>query len=252
MRLTQEFLPALLDPARPVPEGLQDGRGNPAGRRFDVYRNNVTASLVAALEVGFPAIAKLLGPQNFTTAARLYVQGHPPESQLMMHYGTAFPAFLEAAAPLAHLGYLGDVARLELALRRAYHAADAAPLAPETLGAIPPEDLTEARLTLAPAVELLRSRWPVYAIWAFNMIPDSPKPQAVAQDVLITRPAFDPVAQPLPPGGAAFVAALMTGQTLGAAHDAGLAGDDSFDPTETLGLLIAGGAIVAAQAAGSP
>ncbi|MFU8862762.1 MAG: putative DNA-binding domain-containing protein [Rhodobacterales bacterium] len=247
-RLTETFLPPLLDPALPVPEGLQDGQGNPAGRRFDVYRNNVTASLIAALEVGFPAIAKLLGKQNFTTAARLYVQDNPPQSQLMMHYGTAFPAFLEAAAPLAHLGYLGDVARLELALRRSYHAADTAPLTPEILGAISPENLTETRLTLAPAVELLRSRWPVHAIWAFNMTPDSPKPQPVAQDVLITRPGFDPVAQPLPKGGAAFIAALMAGQTLGAAHDAGLAEDGTFDPTKTLGLLIAGGAVIAAQA----
>lgn len=233
----------------PVPEGLQDGRGNPASRRFDVYRNNVAASLIAALEVGFPAIAKLLGPQNFTTTARIYVQGHPPASQLMMHYGASFPAFLEAAPPLAHLGYLGDVARLELALRRSYHAADAAPLAPEIIGAIAPEDLAETRLCLAPAAELIRSRWPVHAIWAFNMIPDSPKPQPVAQDVLVTRPAFDPVAHPLPAGGAAFIAALMAGQTLGAANDAGLAQDDAFDPAETLGLLIAGGTIIAAQPA---
>jgi len=247
-RLTETFLPPLLDPALPVPEGLLDGQGNPAGRRFDVYRNNVTASLIAALEVGFPAIVKLLGSQNFTTAARLYVQDNPPASQLMMHYGTAFPAFLEAAAPLAHLGYLGDVARLELALRRAYHAADAAPLAPEILGAITPEDLGSTRLTLAPAAELLRSRWPVHVIWAFNMIPDSPKPQPLAQDVLVTRPGFDPVVQPLPKGGAAFIEALMAGQTLGAAHDAGLAQDGAFDPTETLGLLIAGGAVIAAQA----
>ncbi len=241
--LVDDFLPALMDPDRPVPQGLRDGQGRPAGRRFNVYRNNVTVSLIEALTQGFPAVEKLLGPAYFAAIARVFVRDNPPRSRLMMHYGAGFPAFLENAAPLSHLGYLGDVARLELALRQSYHAADAAPLDPALLGAIAPDDLPGIRFTLAPAVLLIRSRWPIHAIWAFNMIPGSPTPQAGAQDVLITRPGFDPVAQPLPKGGAAFVAALMQGLPLGAAHDAGLAEDETFDPAAILGLLIAGHAL---------
>lgn len=241
--LIDDFLPALMDPDRPVPQGLQDGQGRPAGRRFNVYRNNVTTSLIAALEQGFPAVLSLLGPQNFTGLARAFVQDNPPESRLMMHYGAGFPEFLEATPALAHLGYLGDVARLELALRRSYHAADAAPLDPATLGAIAAEDLPATRFTLAPAVEVIRSQWPLHAIWAFATIPGSPKPPAQAQDVLITRTDFDPEAHPLPPGGSAFITALMQGTPLAAAHEAGLAEDDSFDPAPILGLLIAGAAL---------
>ena len=241
--LVADFLPALLDPDRPVPQGLQDGAGRPAGRRFNVYRNNVTTSLIAALEQGFPAVLSLLGPQNFTGLARAFVQDNPPQSRLMMHYGAGFPDFLDATPALKHLGYLGDVGRLELALRRSYHAADAAPLDPAALGAIAADDLPATRFTLAPAVEVIRSPWPLHAIWAFATIPGSPKPQAQAQDVLITRPDFDPIAHPLPPGGADFIAALMQGATLGAAHDAGASAHDSFDPAPLLGLLIAGGAI---------
>lgn len=248
--LVADFLPALMDPARPVPSGLQDGQGRPAGRRFNVYRNNVTVSLTEALAQGFPAVVKLLGDEYFTAIARVFVQDNPPQSRLMMHYGDGFPAFLDSVPAIARLGYVGDVARLELALRRSYHAADAAPLDPAILGAIAPDDLPVTRFTLAPALMLLRSRWPIHAIWAFNMIPGSPAPrtQGQAQDVLITRAGFDPEPHPLPPGGAAFVAALMQGETLGAAHEAGATSDDmadpaAFDPSPILGLLIAGGAI---------
>lgn len=242
--LVADFLPALMDPDRPVPQGLLDGQGRPAGRRFNVYRNNVTASLIAALEQGFPAIHSLLGAENFTGLARDFVRDNPPQSRLMMHYGAAFPAFLEATPALSHLGYLGDVARLELALRRAYHAADATPLDPARLGAIPPDALTGTRFSLAPAVILLPSPWPIHAIRSFALIPGSPKPQATAQDVLITRPGFDPEAHPLPAGGAAFMSALMAGAPLGAAQEAGLAVDPAFDPAPVLGLLIAGQAII--------
>jgi uncharacterized protein len=44
------FAAALMDPARPAPEGLRQ----PAGRRFDVHRNNMTVALIAALETAFP------------------------------------------------------------------------------------------------------------------------------------------------------------------------------------------------------
>jgi len=243
MTVTQStFHDALLDSARPVPAGLTDGRGRPAGRRFSVYRNNVAVSLTEALEVSFPAIVQLIGAENFKKVAGIFLRRHPPKTPMMMQYGADFPAFLEGFEPLAHLGYLPDVARLEQALRLSYHAADANPADPAVLQTLPPDALAEVRLGLAPAVRLVRSPWPVHAIWAFNL-ENGPKPQAVAQNVLITRPEFDPQMTPVDDGSAVFVAALANGAALGPAHDSAAEAAPEFDLSATLALLLSSQAI---------
>ncbi|MHA6262709.1 HvfC/BufC N-terminal domain-containing protein [Arenibacterium sp. CAU 1754] len=239
-----EFTLSLLDPKRPVPEGLSDGAAHPAGRRFNVYRNNVAVSLTEALETGFPVITRLLGAENMKGLAGLFLRAHPPKSPLMMHYGDAFPDFLAGLEQLSHLGYLADVARLELALRRSYHAADATPVDPDALGALSPEELINCQVELAPSVELLCSDWPVHAIWLFNRQDGVPKPQPGGQDVLITRAEFDPEPQLLPPGGATWISALSRGATIGEALDAALEHTPDFDMGVPLTLLLQGKALV--------
>lgn len=235
-----EFRAALLDATRPVPAGLGDGRGRPAGRRYAVYRNNVAVSLREALESAFPAVAKLIGPDAFARAAGLYLRQAPPDSPLMMHYGAGFPDFLAGLKPLAHIGYLADVARLEMALRQSYHASDAEALDPARLQGLDDDTLSGARLTLAPAIRVLRSPWPVLSVYRYTMQPGSPKPQARPEDVLVSRPGFDPEPHPLPPGAAPFVAALRAGTPFGAALEAASAG---FDLSATLSLLLSNGAL---------
>jgi len=213
-----QFRAALLDPGLPVPQGLQDAQGRPAGKRFDVYRNNVVVGLIEALATAFPVIEKLLGAENFRVLAGAYVRAYPPRSALMMFYGDHLPAFLQGFEPVADLGYLPDVARLELAIRRCYHAADAIPVNPQSLNGLTPDRLMKTRFRFAPAVDIVRSDWPVHAIWRFNM-QNGEKPRMQAEDVLLMRPEFDPVQVLLPPGGASFIAALQTQHTLAEALD---------------------------------
>lgn len=236
------FRQALLDPQKDVPAGLRNPDGAQASKRFSVYRNNVVHSLSEAMLTGFPVLAKLVGEEFFREMAKVYLRIHPPASPLMMHYGAALPGFLESFPGTLHLKYLPDVARLELALRRSYHAGDATPIEPEKLTQLDQQALMRTVLTLAPACEVLLLKHPAKAIWDFNMA-GGPQPANGSEDLLISRIGFDPVAEHLPEGGARFVGSLLKKHSFGTALGLATAATPDFDLTATLGILIAAQAI---------
>lgn len=208
------FNTALLDAAQPVPTGIINPDGAPATKRFDVYRNNVAVSLTDALEAAFPVIHKLVGPDFFRAMAGVFLRQHPPTSPLMMFYGAQMPAFLSSFPPAASLPYLPDIALLELAIRTAYHAADAASLDPEIFSQISEDSLPKTVFAFAPSVQIVISDFPIHGIWAANMT-GAAKPESVAQSALVTRPEFDPRVDALTPDQSVVLAALMAGNTLG-------------------------------------
>lgn len=234
------FATALLDPDQPMPAGLVGPDGLPDAKRFAVYRNTVNSSLVRVLEAAFPAVQKLVGPEFFAAMALVYLRQTPPTDRRLMLYGEGFAEFLADFAPVAHLAYLPDVARLEQCMRQSYHAADAAPLPGEALASMGENQLLQARIRLAPSLRVLASNWPVHAIWHATLH-NGPKPQMQAEEVVVLRPEFDPSVHLLPPGGAAFLATLGQGEPLIAAL---AATGEGFDLTHILGLLLGNKAIV--------
>lgn len=234
------FTAALLNPEAPMPPGIIDPKGRPAPKRFDVYRNNVASSLIDALKAGFPTLVKLVGDEFFSAMALMFLRAHPPRSRILMLYGDELPEFLQDFQPVAHLGYLPDMARLDQAMRESYHAGDSTPLPEAEFHALLGQDIAALRLTLAPSLRLVRSRWPILQIWAANH-EGGPAPKPVAEDVLILRAEFDPRPHLLPSGGAEFLTGLIAGKTLGESLDLATG---PVDLAAILGLLIAGRAIV--------
>jgi hypothetical protein len=224
------FRMALMDPEAPVPTNLTDPQGRPAGRRFDVYRNNVASGLTRALDAGFPVIRRIVGEEFFAGMAGVYLRAHPPTSRLIMLYGQHMPAFLAKFPHTAHLPYLPDIAGAELALRESYHAADHA--RPD-LAALTPA----ARLALAPSLRLIRSPWPIHTIWEMNTTGTPGPLPAQAQNLLILRPEFDPIAHGIPPQAADFIQSLQAGQSIERAAP------DDLDLQAILILLIQSNAI---------
>lgn len=233
------FSAALLTPDAAVPVGLVDPMGRTDPKRFSVYRNNVAASLTRVLEAGFPVVRRLVGEVFFTAMAGEFIRAHPPKARMMMLYGAEFAPFLARFPPIAHLGYLPDIARLEQAIRESYHAADAVPVDPGILAGLGEQGLPAARFELAPSVRLIRSPWPIHAIWCANA-EDGPAPVPGAEDVLILRPQFDPRPHLLPTGGGGLVAGFLAGLPL---RDAVEAVGQEVDLAAILTLLLRQGAI---------
>lgn len=200
-------------------------------RRFAVYRNNVLKGLGSALEARFPVIMRLVGSDFFAAMGRVFAGAHPPEAAVLHEWGSAFPAFLEQFEPVAKLPYLPDIARLELARGRAYHAADHIAADPAILAVSNPSGLC---LQLAPSVELFESRWPAVTIWQMNQPGAEPMtlPPGPEYALIARGPDLRALTVPLDAPSFAMLKALQSGQTLGEA--AAL----SPDPTQLLSILL--------------
>lgn len=238
------FSSALLDPQRVAPAVVIGPNGKAVSKRYNVYRNNVTVSLIDALAAIYPSVQRITGVDFFRAMARLHIRATPPTSPLLFEYGREFPAFIEAYEFAQAMPWLADVARIERAWLDAYHAADAAPLSAQVLAAIPPERLTEAVFAAHPATRIVRSHFSAVTIFAANRGEgtvghiDAGKPE----DALITRPDADVVVRHLPEGGAAFLATLISGGSLGEAVASALRISSGFDIAASIAGMIEAGA----------
>ncbi len=237
------FAPALLDPDRATPAAVAGPNGKAARKRYNVYRNNVTVSIINALAATFPATLRITGPDFFRAMARFHVRATPPTSPLLFEYGRDFPEFIERYDYARSMPWLADVARIERAWLDAYHAADAAPLAPQALASTPPERLADVALTPHPATRIVCSCFPAVTIFAANRS-DDPVGRIEAtepEDALVTRPHFEVIVRRLPAGGAIFLKCLLAGEPFGAAAAAALAESPELDlPANIAGMLRAG------------
>jgi hypothetical protein len=227
------------------PPGLAAPDPSEIARRFAVYRNNVHHGLSRALAARFPVVEQLVGGEFFAAMARVFLAASPPRNPVLLSWGEDLPAFLDAFTPVAHLPWLGDVARLELARGRAYHAADAAPAPPEALNDPHPERL---RLMLHPSVELFASPYPAVRIWQAHQPGATALTPAVsgADHALVARGQDHGVLVATVDAATHHVLALLSaGRPLGEAAGEG-------DPTTALALLLRHGLIAAITEGDAP
>jgi hypothetical protein len=236
------FCPALINPDEETPSVVAGPNGKAAKKRYNVYRNNVTVSLIDSLAAIYPAVQRITGVEFFRAMARFHVRATPPTSPLLFEYGRQFPAFIEAYEFAQGMPWLADTARIERAWLDAYHAADAIPLAPDRLSVISPERLGDLTFTPHPATRLVRSKFAALTIFSANRgtEPVGAIDATEPEDALITRPENEVEVRHLPEGGAA----LTNGQTLAVAATAAMESAPNFDLSASITGMFTAGAFI--------
>ncbi len=238
-----DFAPALTNPDAETPAGVIGPNGKGTIKRYNVYRNNVTVSLIDALAGIYPAVQRLTGSEFFRAMARFHLRATPPTSPLLFEYGRDFPAFIEQYEYAQSVPWLADIARIERAWLDAYHAADVEPLAADVLASVPPERLAKLVFTAHPASRIVRSDYAALTIFAANRGdgPIGPIEAIDPEDALITRPDMDVVVRHLPAGGAEFLISLISGEPLGVAAAKAIDSCPSFDIAASVAGMIEAG-----------
>jgi hypothetical protein len=227
----------------PLPAGLSARDASELDRRMAVYRNNVAASLTAALAARFPVIRQLVGEEFFAAMAPIFVAEDGPGSPVLAEWGAGFARFLDDFWPLRAWPWMGDVARIEFARGQAFHAADATPVDPARLAAADPATV---RLRLHPSVRLMRLSHPAVSVWRRHQ-PDGADlpPGAGPETALILRDrAYGVPVRAIADGDAALLEALGKGWPLADAAEAARQADPAHDPQPLLVALMREGAIV--------
>lgn len=249
---------ALLQPSCLTPTDLVTHNGSDPTRRLDVYRNNVMVSLVDALASTFAVTQQLVGEEFFRAMAQLFVRQQPPCSPVLARYGGQLPAFIADFDPAEQLPYLSDVARLEWLRLQALHAADAAPVAQDTIAQClsDPEALARTRWVLAPSLQLLDAPFAAVSLWAAHQEGSGIALESVdveqSERAWILRSELDVMVLQTAPGEHALAQALHTGAPLGEAVAQALAVQNDADIPHALAQLMRHGLVVGLEPAELP
>jgi hypothetical protein len=207
-----------------------------------VYRNNYRGNLHDALAGAYPVVEQLVSKDFFRLITRQFIGQHDSRSGNLHHYGVEMAGFLAAFEPARALPYLSDVAALEWACHRAYFADDAAALDIGKLAQLPAEQYPELILHIHPACRLLRSSYPVAAIWHAHQ-PGADSDFRIDLDTgscnaLVGRKDDVVLVGELSDAEAAWLNRIQSGASLGAATDSALELRSDFDLQSALLKLL--------------
>jgi hypothetical protein len=213
--------------------------------RYGVHVQNTRVSLRKVLEDVFPVTRRLVGIDFFAAMAGQFVALHPPAHGWLSAYGEGFPDFVGQYPPAADLGYLSDISRIEWARVRAANAPDDPGLDLNVLAGLEPKALTGLILNLHIAASVIRSRFPVFAIWQAHQYTDGDAQLAQIDlaegpdNILISRPSPQQVeVYLLSSGDDAFLAALAERAAFHVACQAAVRAEVDYDLGVGLGDLV--------------
>lgn len=112
--------------------------------RVGVYQGMYLLRMIEALEGDYPAVAHLLGDDEFAALVTRYVAAHPSVSYTFNRLGRGFPEFLRESKGIRKRAFAADLARLELAITEVFDAPQSPAWPAEEIARIPQDAWVEA------------------------------------------------------------------------------------------------------------
>jgi hypothetical protein len=241
------FAHAIVHGQMPSPRIAQAYADYSAETAIGVYRNNYRGNLHDALAGAYPVVKLLVGDEFFRFLARRYIEQHPSRSANLHHFGSELAGFIAAFEPAKELAYLPDVAALEWACHVAYFADDGDILDLNELARVPPERYPDLVLRTHPACDVVRSLYPIAAIWQAHQ-PGAPEDFHIELDgdpgyTLVSRKDDIVQVSELTEAEAVWLQGIQAGSRLGDATATTLEHYPYFDVQVTLMKLVAQNAL---------
>lgn len=231
-------------------ETLNDQAGDPGIERVEVYAEGYPARIREALLECYPAIHKILGEAVFTDLALKF-----SSSRNFRHYNLGrvaddLPDFLQISEWHEPFPFLRDLANLELAVQKSFHAE----IKPVATGADFSEkaasDGENLIFNFQPHVFGVRSHWPILDIWNARKLPPQEikiKVEGRPQAVLVYRRGEQVVCQKAEPLEIGVLQSLIEGNPLGKAFDVMTEADDMTPVQGWFSSWLANGLIASFQ-----
>jgi hypothetical protein len=190
----------------------------PVATRLGIYAGAYRSRLAEALESNYPVLARLLGESDFSALAADYIAAHDSPFYSIRYYGGELEKFLATREDYAAAPVLAELAQWEWAMTSVFDAADAAPLAAETLARTPPAHWAQLRLRWHPSIQRLTLWWNVPQLWQ-ALSEDRERPEmtlaATPMDWLLWRENLTSYFRSLPRTEASVLDAARNGWPFG-------------------------------------
>jgi len=202
-----------------------------------IYRRNLQAGAVRALQISYPTVLKLVGDDLFTHAAKQLLKVELPNSGDWGLWGRGFPQLLKALPALHDFPSVVDIACLDLLMHLQGREKDTGiDMASMTL--LAECELDQLRLVLNPAIRILESDYPVIEIYKANTQSDHAEKYLhsaqqklannIGQNCLIYRPQFKSLVRALDSAELNWLRLIQQGKSIGQALDAMLIQEQEF------------------------
>lgn len=176
--LQQNFQSCLLHPELTHNESQinwisDSGRATPE-KQLSIYSIGYRLRLKEVLENDYPAIASLLGEEQFEQLANAYIDAQPSHYYSLREFGQHFSTFVNGLDLINDIPWVSQLALFEWNLGQAFDSGNNEVLTEQDLSSIAPDDWPTLKFIIHPSVHRMDFDWNIAEIWK-NLTAETPQ-----------------------------------------------------------------------------